>query len=196
MFVTHGGRPTPPRVEFHPPHTHCYCPQTNNVTSRECSVFTLTMRSIGDECQFVACVFESCSSLWLSLFPSLSSSVTFTLICALVLSGLSFSAGSASPPTWPTFGKAPAEKDKSTTAAATTTAAAGGGRGGLSHHKPAPPERVDSLRPDIPPELQGVSVKDLVKALGKDHVITPPPPKKKKENRESLHMNREPQRLT
>ena len=49
----------------------------------------------------------------------------------------------------------------------------GGGGGGVvamaMSNVPKPPERIDSLAhpPDIPPELQGVSVKDLVKALGK-----------------------------
>ena len=37
---------------------------------------------------------------------------------------------------------------------------------------PKVPERKDSLK-DIPPELQGVSVKDLVKALGKSLQVIP-----------------------
>ena len=66
-----------------------------------------------------------------------------------------FGQTSGSPPAWPTFSKS-SDKDKPGIGAARTG----------SNQKPPPPERVDSLRPDIPPELQGVSVKDLVKALG------------------------------
>ncbi len=78
----------------------------------------------------------------------------FIYNASIHVSGSSFGQTSA----WPTFGKS-SDKDKP-----------GGGRqgggGGGGHKAPPAPERVDSLRPDIPPELQGVSVKDLVKALG------------------------------
>ena len=76
-----------------------------------------------------------------------------------VLGAPTFGQVSGSPPAWPTFGK-PSDKDKNVTGVTRSGPAPAPGP------KPAPPERVDSLRPDIPPELQGVSVKDLVKALG------------------------------
>ncbi len=82
--------------------------------------------------------------------------------------------GSSSPSTWPTFGKSSGATPKEKGPGASSSQAGGSG------HKPPPPERVDSLRADIPPELQGVSVKDLVKALGKSWQmknITFSPPK-------------------
>ena len=79
---------------------------------------------------------------------------------------------SPSPPpsNWPTFGKneaslPPPTQDKPNSAGDALLAGPSGGMSSTNASGPKVPDRKDSLK-DIPPELQGVSVKDLVKALG------------------------------
>ena len=85
------------------------------------------------------------------------------------------------PSTWPTFGKTAAaakERRASSPGRGSAIPTRAGSWGRAPGHGPSgavpvplgpvqlkPGERRDGLR-DIPPELQGVSVKDLVKALG------------------------------
>ena len=83
------------------------------------------------------------------------------------------------PPTWPTFGKdgssLPSQPSMSRDKHRVKSSRSPGGGGSPRSSSPvsrgaeAPPrvpDRKDSLTRDLPAELQGVSVKDLVKALG------------------------------